>query len=143
MRHWHFYDPKTGRLLGSGGSFKDEAMMRANLPPGMAAVEGRYDHESQRVDVETGSVVDYQPSQPSAEHSWDEVSKRWALTRAAQERNRLVVEMDSMEKKQGRALREAVLALLPDGPERDRLAAIEDQIAESRALLIQPERKTI
>lgn len=135
MKHWSFYDLATGRLIGSGGSFKDEAMMIANTPEGAAAIEGRYDHESQRVDLKTGEVVDYQPPQPSSDHEWDEEAKRWALSRAAQDRNRLLNDLDDLDKKQGRALREAILAVLPDGPERVRLAALDAEAAELRTQL--------
>lgn len=135
MKHWSFYDPTTGRFLGSGGSFKDESMMQANTPDGMAAIEGRYDHEAQRIDMATGSIVDYQPPQPSADHEWDEEAKRWALSRTAQDRSRLLGDLDALDKKQGRALREAILAVLPDGPERVRLAALDAEAAELRTQL--------
>jgi hypothetical protein len=40
-------------------------------------VLGHYDGLCQRVDVQTGEVVDYQPPRPSPNHDWDEQTKRW------------------------------------------------------------------
>lgn len=134
MKRWTFYDPSTGRLLGSGGTFKDEAMMRANLPEGMAAIEGRHDHECQCVDLETMTVVDFVPEQPSEEHEWDGESKRWALSRAALDSRATRDAIQKLEMSQHRPLRE--LSIDPNNAKaRQRLADLDARIAALREKL--------
>lgn len=94
---WSFYDPATGSFVGRTYRGADLA---ANTPAGCAAIEGRFDHRTQRVDLATGQVVAWEPPpQPAAE----------ARDRAL----RLRAEIAAIEQATTplRALREAVLAL--------------------------------
>jgi hypothetical protein len=48
-----------------------------NVGPEFGCVIGEYDALSEKVDIETGLVIDYQPPQPSDIHAWDANTKRW------------------------------------------------------------------
>lgn len=85
-----YYRLGTGEIL----PFRDKLVepMPA-LPEGIGAIEGAYDHLSQRVDIETGEVVDWQPDKPEGDeytdHEWDAGTKRWVpvLTLAGRKRD--------------------------------------------------------
>ena len=47
------------------------------LYPDHGFVLGEHDPLSQRVDVQTGEVIDYQPAQPGPRYVWDGATKRW------------------------------------------------------------------
>lgn len=134
-RHWHFYDLETGRLLGKTLSGPDASVLASNTPAGAGAVEGHYDPLSQRVELATGAVIDYQPPQPSEDHEW--VDRRWRLKKdaAAREIRRRAARkaIDAVEWKQARAVREALISVLPDGPAKQRLQQIDDEIATLRS----------
>jgi hypothetical protein len=56
MKIWSFYDPETGNFArqtfgGPAGSIE------RNTPDGLVAIEGVYDPDTQRVDLETGEVI--------------------------------------------------------------------------------------
>jgi hypothetical protein len=108
-----FYDPETGIFTGRQfrGSLRN---LSANTPPGMKALRGRYDHRTQRVDVETGEVVAYDaPPDPG------------------QKRNRARARIRALEAKQERPLRE--LSIDPNNADaRQRLAEIDAEISELR-----------
>lgn len=111
-------------------------------------IEGSFDHERQRVETPQADfgagidglhmprVVDYQAPQPSPDHEWNDESRRWELIATARERadrhRDAVARIEQLERSQPRALREAALGI-KDGKER--LQAIDDEIARSRALL--------
>jgi hypothetical protein len=84
MKSLRFYDQATGLFAARTMLASDDVDVVANTPPGLIAIEGEFDHLSQRVDVETGKVVDYQPPQPSPDHEWNADAKRWQLTAPAQ-----------------------------------------------------------
>lgn len=136
-KQWSFYHRISGQLADfrySGSS------LERNTPPDHVAIEGALDHLSQRVDVTTGSVVDYQPPQPSPDHEWNATAKRWRKKAEAVRRQSLRdnarATIDAIESKQGRAMREALLELLPVGSEaRKSLQQIEDEIAPHRVLV--------
>lgn len=147
MTTWSFYDKETGLFDGSTYGCDHDKFVEANAR-GRGFVEGRFDPLSQRVNVDTGKVVDYIPDQPGSDHEWDGTAKRWRLNPEVQAsldaQAVALAAIEESEKLSGpRAVREALLVLLPAGPERDRLSAIEDQIKASRALLLPQERKTI
>jgi hypothetical protein len=76
----YFYDLQTG--LFSGQSLGGPAeWVDANVPDGMGAWSDKVDTKSQRVDIETGLLVDYQPDKPadsdSATWAWDQTTRRW------------------------------------------------------------------
>jgi hypothetical protein len=107
-----------------------------NTPAGCGARAGEIDPLSQRIDQQTLEVVDYQPPQPDADHEWDATTKRWRIRPAVEQRNARREsarrQIEAAEVAQARSVREALLAILPDGPEKTRLQQIEDQIAARR-----------
>lgn len=72
------YDPATGLFTGQTVSG-----VLAN-PSGLAAIPGVFDHLSQRVNLETGQIEDYQPDAPADDDlrtwDWDAQIKRWVAT---------------------------------------------------------------
>ena len=136
MIRWHFYRQSDGVFLPQ--SFSGPAnSVEANTPDGCRAFAGDVAIMSQRVDLETGRLVDYQPPQPNADHEWDATTKRWRkrvdVVQRETRRANAVQAIEAAERAQARAVREALLATLPDGPEKTRLQQIEDQIAARRA----------
>lgn len=83
MKTWSFFDPHTGLFAGLHYTGSD-GTVEANTPRGHASAEGLHDHLSRKVDLATGAVVDYQPPAPSSDHEWNDTTKRWQLTAAAQ-----------------------------------------------------------
>lgn len=81
-----YYRLDTGEIL----PFHDKGM-----PPqaGLGVLDGLHDHLSQRVDLDTGEVVDWQPDKPAGDeytdHEWDEQARRWVpvLTLAGRKRD--------------------------------------------------------
>lgn len=68
----------------TGRSYIGQAdRVEAKTPPGCAAIEARLvaDWQSQRVDLATGAVVDWQPPQPEPTKwetwTWDATTRRW------------------------------------------------------------------
>lgn len=85
-----YYRLNTGEIL----AFRDKLVEPMPVPPdGIGAIDGAYDHLSQRVDLETGEVVDWQPDKPAGDeytdHEWDANTKRWrsVLTLAGERRS--------------------------------------------------------
>ena len=80
---WSFYDVATG-ALAPGAITCSAAQLAANTPPGHAAIAGRFDPLSQRVDLATGQVVDWQPPAPADDElrtwAWDAVTRRWVAS---------------------------------------------------------------
>lgn len=79
-----FYDLQTGLFTGQSLGGPAE-WVDANVPDGMGAWSGDVDIQSQRVDLSTGSLVDFQPGKPAdtndATWSWDQSTKRWVETK--------------------------------------------------------------
>lgn len=132
MKTYSFFDPATGAIDPSTVTCALKQAL-ANDRQDLTRIEGHLDHLSQRVDVETGEVVDYQPPQPSLSHEWDATTRRWRLTDAAKqaELRRAVAQarINQIESKQMRALRE--MALGKEGAAA-RLARMDDEIAALR-----------
>ena len=129
-RMWHFYDLATGLFSGRSFSASDEAWLKDNLPDGHGVYEAaRIDHLSQRVNLISGEVVDYQPPQPSHDHEWNESAKRWQLSKTAVARIEALQRIQMLEAKQLRALREFALGY--DGA-KQRLQALDDEMAVLR-----------
>jgi hypothetical protein len=135
VKTWSFYEQAT--RLFSGLKFSgNQSILSANIPAGHKALEGQYDHLSQRVDIETGQVVDYQPPQPSPDHEWDAATKRWRLKADVAERQRrreaALAQIRTLEAAQARPMREAALGI---AGAVERLRAIDEQIAQLRVEL--------
>jgi hypothetical protein len=140
---YSFYDAATGTLLNRRFTGTAE-YIPANTPPGHVAIAGQFDHLSQRVDIVTMEVIDWQSPQPadSSLKTWhwrtDECgAPRWVssptdLARTQQAQEKIKVQIDNLEKTQNRALRELAL----DGGKQDAknaLRVIEDQMVLLRA----------
>jgi hypothetical protein len=110
---WHFFDAATG--LFAGRTFSgEEAHLACNTPAGVIAVPDVTDPESQRVDIASGQLVDYQPPQPSSDHEWNTTTRRWRLTATAQaklkKRQTALAAIGGLEEaRQPRAVRDALL----------------------------------
>ena len=138
-----FFHRETGLFHGSyfRTNCDDEAgcaaVVKLNTPPDHVAIEGYHDPLSNRVDMTTNTVVDYQPPQPSPEHQWDGTTKRWVLCAAAVERQNAtrtaqarLVELDKLERP---LLRRLVLDQT-DTEARAALTAIDTEIAELKTI---------
>lgn len=131
MKNYSLYDAATGIFTGQSLSLPP-AMLQANLPPGLAAIEGLFNEHAQRVDLATGEVVAWQAPRPAGdewrEWNWDADAQRWRSmpTARAEQLERVQV----LEAGQARALR--ALALNPgDAAARERLSSIEAAIVAS------------
>lgn len=117
MKTWSVYDEAgdfTGAILRGTREFA-----LANIPPGCGVIEGHFDRNRMKVDLETERVVDRdKPRELSAIES--QIKARRAIVR--------------LEAKQGRAVRE--LALDPNSEAaRARVLEIDAEIAEHRKAL--------
>jgi len=135
---WSFYDPATGMFTGDLFSGPHDSLA-ANTPAGKVALQGRFDHLAQRLDVESGLVVSWIPSQPDADHEWNPTIRRWMLAadiaRRRYNHDAALEGIDAAERRQLRAMRE--LALDPNNSEaRQRLQQIDQEIAALRDDLI-------
>lgn len=153
MRAWYFYDLKTG--LFTGRRFKTKKRreyalrdLEMSTPKGYGAIEGdNIDWRSQKVDINTGQIVDYVPPRPDTDHQWDAKTRRWQKPQDWIERSsRRMQTLDQMKRLEANELRpireivlalaDAVLASHSDTEEaRTRLASIESQIIELRSRL--------
>jgi len=113
------YDPKTGFFTGQTVSCREDRIAQ-NVPSGLAAKEGTFDHRSQRVDVTSGQVVSYERPASALE-----AERRAAQVRDARQR------IAALERSQLRPMRE--LAIDPNNVEaKRRLQEIETEIAGLR-----------
>jgi hypothetical protein len=143
MKVASYYDAVTGlfhrQRFEASSSWKDFASAaELNAPPGHKWIEGAYDHLAQRVDLETGKVVEYVPPQPDADHEWNAETKRWQkradVVEREQRRVSALAQIADLERRQLRPQRE--LLLDPSSREADvRLHEIEAQIASLRGSL--------
>jgi hypothetical protein len=76
-----FYKVADGLFLPGQMILPSADAISANTPIGCVAIEGWFDHLSQRFDLETDQVVDYQPPPPADDAlqtwAWDASRKRW------------------------------------------------------------------
>jgi hypothetical protein len=137
-RHVTFYHKQTGLLHSNLLMASDPDTIALNTPTDHIAIDGHHDHLSQRVDLATGELVDYQPPAPSADHEWDAESKRWQLNgpiRAkAQARAAAVTRIAELEASQHRLVRE--LLALGDLVALQKLRAVYDEIATLEHLFV-------
>jgi len=140
MRTWSFYDQETGDISGKRFRAINDRVLAANTPTGFTAIEGAFDRLSQRVDVETGKVIDYQPPAPDDDHEWNATRRRWVKkpeVLAAERRDKAARDrIAELEASQLRATREHLLDPIDPAPTA-RLRAIDDEIKTLRSDLIQ------
>lgn len=145
MSHVGFYHRETGAIHQVDLQTSDDSIIAANTPADHIAIKqpagGRLDHLSQRVDIATGEVIDYQPPAPSAGHAWDQASRRWILgptgLAALNAHNAALHLIARAERASLRALREAVLDLaVHAGITLPELAAAEAAIKQHRQAIL-------
>jgi hypothetical protein len=80
-----FYNAETGEIHKRTFS-GPERLLALNTPAGYVAIEGAFDHRTQRIDVDTGKPVDYQPGIDAvrAERRKQQAEGRVARLEAAQ-----------------------------------------------------------
>jgi hypothetical protein len=133
------YELATGRFTGVVVSIPARAAEKVEHKDSkLEYVIGRFDHLSQRVDIDTQTIVDYQPPQPSTEHEWNAATKRWQLTIEAEAIDiadaQARAEIQDLETRSLRAIREVILSP-KDQDAIMRLDGLERQIADQRAKL--------
>jgi hypothetical protein len=137
MRVVSFYHRESGIFNGRHLMVSDPALIPLNTPPDHIAIEGdHYDPLTQRVDVATGKVIDHIPPQPSPDHEWSAVSRRWELkpevTARQKARATALARITELELKALRALREHALG---KAGAHERLSAIDTEISQLREIL--------
>lgn len=139
---WSFYSENTGQFNGTQFT-GPQAMLTANTPAGLLAIEGAFDAAVQQVDLDSLAVVTRIPTAPEATELctwvWHEVLRQHVPEPTFEGLRRdLVLRIRRLIKETegpiDRALRDLVLGG-PPGPSRDRLQHIED--------LVQPLRSAI
>lgn len=136
----HIYENVTGIFTGvafdamSMDVSKAAGFVNKHLTAGHTAYPGLVaDSLSQKVDICTGLLIDYEPPQPSLAHEWDSKKKRWELNPAwdvAQRQRADALEgIEALEQRQLRPLRELALGM-PGALER--LAELNRQIEALR-----------
>lgn len=138
MKCWSFYRISDGLFTGETFTSSTGLGVDENTPDGCAAIEGIFDYLSQRVDINTGHVVDYQPPRPDEDHIWNAETRRWVLKPEIEERRVRVeaalIQIEQLEKHQQRAIREAFLD--PNDEEaRARVVDIDTEISQLRAII--------
>jgi hypothetical protein len=109
---------------------------RMNAPPGHLPIAGTYDHDTQRVDLQTRQVVPHKPARPSEDHEWHTDVGRWHLKNEVAERERLHLDVRrqiaELEATSPRLLRQAQLGH-PGAQEA--LARLDQQINQLTQIL--------
>jgi hypothetical protein len=137
MRVVSFYHRETGLFHGRHLMVSDASLIPLNTPPDHIAIEGdHYDPLTQRVDVNTGKVIDHLPPKPSDDHEWSSISRRWQLRPEVTAKQRAKAQalgrITELELKALRALREHALG---KHGAHERLAAIDAEITQLRDVL--------
>ncbi len=110
----NFYDASTGLFSGVSihTNLTSQKAVRQfiaeNTPAGHGAYIGHVDPLSQKVDIQTHQLVDYQPPRPSPRHEWNPTTKRWQR-QAALKRSEVIARISELEKGQHRTVREALI----------------------------------
>jgi hypothetical protein len=143
---WSIYSLTTGELMPAR-YVGDQPYAEANAGEGCGVIEGRYDHLSQRVDLESLSVVDWQPDAPADDAmrtwAWDAETRRWigeptlAALRAARQKQveAAMFAIDSTRIRPNSEIALAVAAGLPaPGPALARLEETEAKLVVLRAV---------
>jgi hypothetical protein len=146
LKSYYLYSLADGLLNGVRlDCFED--LLAQNIPVDQAAIEGVTDWQSQRIDLTTGELVDYQPPAPLDDDlrtwAWNTETKRWVSspTLAANKATRIAPvqrEIERLEATQARPVRELLTATLanqtPSEIIRQRLQDIANAIASLQAV---------
>jgi hypothetical protein len=134
----YFHDAETGIFHHSMFVTSDESIVAANTPAGHKAYScgEAIDVLSQRMDIATGNLIDYQPPQPTDDHEWNAQTKRWQLSAvAAGKLNRSSAaraRVAQLEASQHRHVREHCLGIAGAA---EKLKVIDDEIFSLRSQL--------
>lgn len=141
MKTWYFFRREDGHFDGRSLSATSADALSLNTPEGFGAMEGVTDWQSQRVDISTGALMDYQPPPPDADHVWIEDDehgqrvRRWVLSQSAAERRRreaeIRAELATLDARMIRPLAERD----DEGEEADEARAIIDALKKQKASL--------
>jgi len=139
MKTWHFFRNDSGLFDGRSFSATDAVALSLNVPEGFGAIEGVTDWQSQRVNVTTAEIVDYQPPSPGATHKWDSSNKRWIVRPEIIERDRreaeIIAGLKELDAKLVRPLGELALPPLDERATDDERKAREIIIADALAMV--------
>lgn len=143
------FKKSDGLFTGAVDSAESFAGIAGNEDDNIGLIEGVRDWQSERVDLETGQIIDYQPPAPDDDHEWlhdDEQGnriRRWVLKPEAAERNArqaaAQTRIAELAQKTERAVREHILGIVPTDDDRAAgaltLQEIQDEIAAQRAII--------
>jgi hypothetical protein len=137
MRVVSFYHKVTGLFHARHLMSSDAKAIVLNTPRDHIAMDGdHFDRLSQRVDINTGKVVDQLPAQPSADHEWNATDRRWQLkpevVAKEETRRHALLRIKQLEMMGLRSLRELALG---EAKAVDRLKALDTEIATLRESL--------
>jgi hypothetical protein len=137
--NWFVYRLADGLFTGEVQSAKK--IDKVAIPEGCGRTQDASDWQSQRVDLASGAVINFQPPspEPSEDFTWNADTRRWeatqdALTRQATART-AQAEIGALELASLRPLREMMLGVLDTRGAINRLEDIEEKIRELRASL--------
>jgi hypothetical protein len=144
MKTYSLFDTTTGLFVGRTFStdLREDTgaharALAANTPAGHGVLEGVHDHLSRRVELATGTVLDYQPPAPSADHEWNADIKRWQLSAAAQAKAAAAAMVRARHEELIRQQHDDVRrAVLGDVAARERSQAIESEIGALQSAIV-------
>jgi hypothetical protein len=132
-----FYHKVSGLFHARHLMSSDAKSIALNTPDDHIAIDGdHYDRLSQRIDIQTGKVIDLVPEQPSADHEWNATDRRWQIkpevTAREESRRHAIQRITQLEMSGVRSLRELALG---EAKAADRLRALDAEIAALRKSL--------
>ena len=137
LRVMSFYHKVSGLFHARHLMSSDAKSIALNTPDDHIAIDGdHYDRLSQRIDIQTGKVIDLVPEQPSADHEWNATDRRWQIkpevTAREESRRHAIQRITQLEMSGVRSLRELALG---EAKAADRLRALDAEIAALRKSL--------
>jgi hypothetical protein len=137
MRVVSFYHKVSGLFHPRHLMSSDAKSIALNTPPDHIAIDGdHYDRLSQRIDIDTGKLVDLLPEQPSADHEWNTTDRRWQMkpdiVAREETRRHAMLRITQLEMSGVRSLRELALG---EARAAERLRALDTEIAQLRKSL--------
>lgn len=137
MRVVSFYHKVSGLFHPRHLMSSDAKSIALNTPPDHIAIDGdHYDRLSQRIDIDTGKLVDLLPEQPSVDHEWNATDRRWQMkphiVAREETRRHAMLRITQLEMSGVRSLRELALG---EARAAERLRALDTEIAQLRKSL--------